>query len=120
MRKKKKKGYKFSKLFCIFFFPFNKMFTRIFNSLRENIAKSNHRQPTTKHEDPSSPLSDMSSERRPSVTEECDSVLSKFTTQTAPVPIKNNGRRRSSTVFGISNVTFDDYVQKDLVSSSWS
>ncbi|OAD00310.1 hypothetical protein MUCCIDRAFT_157021 [Mucor lusitanicus CBS 277.49] len=32
----------------------------------------------------------------------------------------NEKRRRSSTLFGISNVTYDDYVQKDLISSSWS
>ncbi|EIE82279.1 hypothetical protein RO3G_06984 [Rhizopus delemar RA 99-880] len=37
-----------------------------------------------------------------------------------PIPIRKNNRRSSATVFGISNVTFDDYVQKDLVSSSWS
>ncbi|KAG1042743.1 hypothetical protein G6F43_011824 [Rhizopus delemar] len=94
------------------------MFTRIFHSIRDNMGKSTLRQ-TTKHDPPS--ISDCS-ERRPSVTEECDSVLTRFTTQTAPepIPIRKNNRRSSATVFGISNVTFDDYVQKDLVSSSWS
>ncbi|KAI9494323.1 hypothetical protein BDB00DRAFT_818726 [Zychaea mexicana] len=29
-------------------------------------------------------------------------------------------RRRRSTLFGISNVSADDYIQKDLISSSWS
>ncbi|KAI9244670.1 hypothetical protein BDA99DRAFT_566130 [Phascolomyces articulosus] len=28
--------------------------------------------------------------------------------------------RRRSTLFGISNVSADDYIQKDLISSSWS
>ncbi|KAI8139430.1 hypothetical protein BJV82DRAFT_627211 [Fennellomyces sp. T-0311] len=29
-------------------------------------------------------------------------------------------QRRRSTLFGISNVSADDYMQKDLISSSWS
>lgn len=44
-------------------------------------------------------------------------------TLSEPIPIETTAsgkRRRSSTVFGISNVTADDYVQKDLISSSWS
>ncbi|KAI9269908.1 hypothetical protein BY458DRAFT_510246 [Sporodiniella umbellata] len=91
------------------------MFTRIFNSIRENGAK-NPKTPT-KHstEEPSG------YDRRPSVTEECEHAMSRYTSTsppTEPIPINNRGRR--ATVFGISNVAFDDYVQKDLVSSSWS
>ncbi|KAI9469674.1 MAG: hypothetical protein EXX96DRAFT_587045 [Benjaminiella poitrasii] len=47
-----------------------------------------------------------------------------------PIPIISNNsnnqlndhrrRRRSSTLFGISNIAYDDYMQKDLISNSWS
>ncbi|KAK4512163.1 uncharacterized protein ATC70_013406 [Mucor velutinosus] len=87
-----------------------------------------------------------SDSRRPSIAEELQndnhSMLSKFSASPSmplgrnnsisePIPIgstavasstggANEKRRRSSTLFGISNVTYDDYVQKDLISSSWS
>ena len=35
---------------------------------------------------------------------------------TEAIPVQ----RRRSTLFGISNVSADDYIQKDLISSSWS
>ncbi|CAO3675313.1 hypothetical protein G6F70_008241 [Rhizopus microsporus] len=100
------------------------MFTRVLNAIRDNITKPLTRHQSAKQQSQQQPqeasISDY--ERRPSVTEECDSLLTRFTSQntTEPIPIASQKRRRSSTVFGISNVTFDDYVQKDLVSSSWS
>ncbi|CAO3684778.1 unnamed protein product [Rhizopus stolonifer] len=90
----------------------------IFNSIRDNVGKS-HGHPTAKHKTQDS--TSECSERRPSVTEECNNAISRLSTQTAPpepIPIAN--KRRRATVFGISNVACDDYVQKDLVSSSWS
>lgn len=81
------------------------------------MTKSAHQ--TTKHA--SHDVPSVESERRTSVTEECDSILTRFSSNTAPEPIPiTKGRRGSAGVFGISNVAFDDYVQKDLVSSSWS
>ena len=97
------------------------MLTRLLNSIRETINRPNNRNTSNnKHTD----------SRRPSVTETCDETAPHtFSTTPAmpePIPIvgsaptsTDHARRRSS-LFGISNVTYDDYVQKDLVSSSWS
>ncbi|KAI8090198.1 uncharacterized protein B0P05DRAFT_529738 [Gilbertella persicaria] len=108
------------------------MFTRLINTIREAVSKSpNNRNQASKHssEHPSSEYSADS--RRPSVTENCnDDVLSKFSQPnnsiSEPIVIgstANTGAattRRRSSLFGISNVAYDDYVQKDLISSSWS
>jgi hypothetical protein len=121
------------------------MFTRLFNTIRDTIARGPNRTVNNNNkqlEHSSSEYSDINS-RRPSVTEELQNndTHSMFSTsQSLPVnrigrnssvstnaePISINDstfdgkRRRSSTLFGISNVTADDYVQKDLISSSWS
>ncbi|KAI9269783.1 hypothetical protein BY458DRAFT_510425 [Sporodiniella umbellata] len=94
------------------------MFTRIFNSIKENAERSSQQDSRHGSFDGSSSIC---SERRPSVVEECDHVLTRFSSQMSSEarPI-TKGRRGSMSVFGISNVAFDDYVQKDLVSSSWS
>ncbi|KAI8341609.1 hypothetical protein EDC96DRAFT_522601 [Choanephora cucurbitarum] len=92
------------------------MLTRLLNLIRDTINRPNNRNTSNnKHTD----------SRRPSVTETCDEIAP-HTFSTEPIPIvgssapnTNHARRRSS-LFGISNVTYDDYVQKDLVSSSWS
>lgn len=124
------------------------MFTRILNTIRETISKNpnNNRTNVSSNSNKHSAESEYSSSdsRRPSITEELQndnhSMLSKFSTSQSmplgrnnsisePIPIgaaasstsgANEKRRRSSTLFGISNVTYDDYVQKDLISSSWS
>lgn len=124
------------------------MFTRILNTIRETISKNpnNNRTNVNSNSNKHSAESEYSSSdsRRPSITEELQndnhSMLSKFSTSQSmplgrnnsisePIPINatasstsgaNEKRRRSSTLFGISNVTYDDYVQKDLISSSWS
>lgn len=124
------------------------MFSRLLVSIRESITRtSNGRAGSNRNTDYSSDFSCDS--RRPSVSEELlhnnaddNSVLSKFSTNqsvpvrimernksvTEPIPIVGsvasattgvNGGRRGS-LFGISNVTYDDYVQKDLISTSWS
>ncbi|KAI8372472.1 hypothetical protein BD560DRAFT_395049 [Blakeslea trispora] len=110
------------------------MLTRIFNSIRETINRSGNRNTPNNNNNKHT----ASDSRRPSVTETCDEIAPHtFSTQESmpqpmpqsmPEPItivgsaptsSNHARRRSS-LFGISNVTYDDYVQKDLVSSSWS
>ncbi|KAI8635719.1 hypothetical protein BD408DRAFT_427282 [Parasitella parasitica] len=125
------------------------MFSRIINTIRENISRNpnnSNRSNTNNSNNKLSSESEYSSSdsRRPSVTEELQnddrSMLSKFSTShsmplgrnnsiSEPIPIgtsatsvsgANKKRHRSSTLFGISNVTYDDYVQKDLISSSWS
>ncbi|KAL0094779.1 hypothetical protein J3Q64DRAFT_1715837 [Phycomyces blakesleeanus] len=101
------------------------MFSRIITSIRDQISKPHP--DTTKGPSAQQKNSDVEDEngvhltrshslqptaleaRRPSVTE--------------AIGIQNvdsRGRRRSSTVFGISKVSVDDFMQKDLVSSSWS
>ncbi|KAL9541423.1 hypothetical protein MBANPS3_009130 [Mucor bainieri] len=110
-----------------------------------NSNRTNANSSTTNRHSSESEYS-ASDSRRPSVTEELQndnhSMLSKFSASQSmplgrnnsisePIPIggaavassaggANEKRRRSSTLFGISNVTYDDYVQKDLISSSWS
>ncbi|CEP15787.1 hypothetical protein [Parasitella parasitica] len=125
------------------------MFTRIINTIRESISKNPNSNKCSSANNNNNKLSSeseysSSGSRRPSITEEFQndnhSMLSKFSTsQPMPlgrnnsisepiaigtpatlVPGANEKRRRSSTLFGISNVTYDDYVQKDLISSSWS
>ncbi|CAO3639769.1 unnamed protein product [Mucor fragilis] len=113
------------------------------NSNRTN-TNSNTNSNTNRHSSESE--YSASDSRRPSIAEELQndnhSMLSKFSASQSmplgrnnsisePIPIggaavassaggANEKRRRSSTLFGISNVTYDDYVQKDLISSSWS
>lgn len=38
-------------------------------------------------------------------------------TRTQPIPVQ---QKRRATFYGISNVSADDYMQKDLISGSWS
>lgn len=110
------------------------MFSRFVNSIRDTINRTNttNTNKQIKDQKHADNTSDYSAEsRRPSVTEEimkkCDSLPSnnvvRSNSVSEPVNIRpgapTNGRRRSS-LFGISNVTYDDYVQKDLISSSWS
>ncbi|KAJ8658145.1 hypothetical protein O0I10_006152 [Lichtheimia ornata] len=38
-------------------------------------------------------------------------------TRAQPIPVQ---QRRRATFYGISNVSADDYMQKDLISGSWS
>jgi hypothetical protein len=126
-----------------FFLPFFiNMFTRLINSIRETIARNpnNRANNNNKHSEHYSSSEYSSDSRRPSVTEELQNVdkhglfsnntnalgRSNTIATTSPISIDssapeiNEKRRRSSTLFGISNVTYDDYVQKDLISSSWS
>ncbi|KAI7898642.1 uncharacterized protein BX663DRAFT_524239 [Cokeromyces recurvatus] len=109
------------------------MFTKIINNIRDTFnrtSSSNKQKPSNNTE-----------LRRCSITEELEnngSTMDNHSTTpsvvlltpkrnhsiSGPIPIRNNDanneRRRSSTLFGISNVSYDDYVQKDLISSSWS
>lgn len=122
------------------------MFTRLINSIRETIARNPNNRANTnnnKHSPDHYSSSEYSSDsRRPSVTDELqhidkhslfannpNSLGRSNSIATTPIPIDssntantdiNERRRRSSTLFGISDVTYDDYVQKDLISSSWS
>lgn len=119
------------------------MFNRLINSIRETIARNpnNRANNNNKNSDHYSSSEYSSDSRRPSVTDETQnidkhSVFSNNTNYlgrsnsiatTSPIAIDNttntssdvNEKRRRS-LFGISNVTYDDYVQKDLISSSWS
>lgn len=121
------------------------MFTKLFNSIRDSITRgpdnsTSDNNNNAKQEKNSNTDTDI--RRRPSVTEEIyqnNDTRSVFSTQplpadrlgrnhsisvSGPIAINDNkvgGKpRRDSTLFGISNVTADDYVQKDLISSSWS
>jgi hypothetical protein len=126
------------------------MFSRLLNSIRESITRggSNNRQvvndsnKTGEHSSTSEYT--YTGSRRPSVVEELQNndTHSMFSTSQSlpanrvgrnnsiavsvisePIPIDESAskrHRRRNSVFGISNVTADDYVQKDLVSSSWS
>ncbi|KAL9559273.1 hypothetical protein PS6_000854 [Mucor atramentarius] len=113
------------------------MFTRILNTIRESISKNpnnSNRTNTTSSTNRHSSESEYSASdsRRASITEELQNDNhSRNNSISEPIPIggaavassaggANEKRRRSSTLFGISNVTYDDYVQKDLISSSWS
>ncbi|GAN04612.1 hypothetical protein MAM1_0068c04073 [Mucor ambiguus] len=126
---------------------FTRILNTIRESITKNPNSSNRTNANSNTNRHSSESEYSASEsRRPSITEELQndnhSMLSKFSTsQSMPLgrsnsisePISiggaavassdggaNEKRRRSSTLFGISNVTYDDYVQKDLISSSWS
>ncbi|KAI8080408.1 hypothetical protein BDF21DRAFT_418969 [Thamnidium elegans] len=120
------------------------MFTKLLNSIRDSITRgsdnstSDNNNNTEKQEN----NSNADIRRRPSVTGEIiqnNDTHNVFSAQ--PLPAERLGRnhsisvsrpiaindskvggkpRRDSTLFGISNVTADDYVQKDLISSSWS
>lgn len=130
-----------------FFIMFTRILNTIRESISKNPNNSN-RTNTNSNTNRHSSESEYSASdsRRPSITEELQndnhSMLSKFSASQStplgrnnsisePIPIggaavassaggANEKRRRSSTLFGISNVTYDDYVQKDLISSSWS
>lgn len=104
------------------------MFTRFINSIRETVSNNKHNNNATTKESTSSIES-----RRPSVTDELEKLrsneplnnLNRSNSVSQPIPIRptmenNSNNKRRSSLFGISNVSYDDYVQKDLVSSSWS
>lgn len=116
------------------------MFTKLFNSIRETISREtiidNHNKQDQKIGE------QTNAQRRPSVTDaiQNNDTHSIFSTDQStsnknlgrnnsisvsePISIndsKAGGKpRRAPTLFGISNDTADDYVQKDLISSSWS
>ncbi|KAI9335409.1 hypothetical protein BD770DRAFT_402100 [Pilaira anomala] len=117
------------------------MFTKLFNSIRDSITRGPNQVTgnDTVQENNSSP----DFHRRPSVAEEIQNndTHSVFSSGSQSLPSDQLGRnhsisvskpiaindnkmggkpRRESTLFGISNVTADDYVQKDLISNSWS
>lgn len=113
------------------------MFARLYNSIREIVNRDTEHTTNKKHlEVP--PNEHIDSGRRSSVTEELQKqdthnmFAGDHTGATAldrrnsvgsagPMDIRNPmSRRRSSSIFNISNITADDYVQKDLISSSWS
>lgn len=114
------------------------MLTRILNSIRDSISRGPSRTNNNNNRHPDHPSSEYSdSARRPSVTEELQNSethnlfadnnrlgRSNSIAVSEPMPINESTfpgpKRRNSTLFGISNVTADDYVQKDLISSSWS
>ena len=116
------------------------MFTRLLNSIRDSIARSPNNHPTNNDstDNKSREQGSYSSEigRRPSITDELnnentrtmftENALGRNNSISFPEPIPINevaipgSKRRNSTIFGISNVNADDYVQKDLISSSWS
>lgn len=115
------------------------MFTKLFNTIRETISRetldSNRKKERTVEEH-------GNAARRPSITEEIQNndTLGMFSDNQSsatkmlgrnnsisvsePISINDSAAggkpRRGSTLFGISNDIADDYVQKDLISSSWS
>lgn len=116
------------------------MFSRLLSSIKESINRSGNGQ--NKQRDNTSEY--INESQRLSVSEKSNfdnsSILSKFSTTqsisilptkstTEPIPIVGSvtstatgmsvNERRGS-LFGISNVAYDDYVQKDLISTSWS
>lgn len=113
------------------------MFARLYNSIREIVNRDTEHTANKKHSE-APPNEYIDSGRRSSVTEELqkhdthnmfssdhtgatDLNRSNSVGSAGPMNIRDPmSRRRSSTVFNISNITADDYVQKDLISSSWS
>lgn len=115
------------------------MFTKLFNTIRETIARetvdNNNKKEHILGEH-------ANATRRPSVADEIQNndrhnmfstsqslpakMLGRNNSISVSEPISINDStaggkpRRGSTLFGISNDTADDYVQKDLISSSWS
>jgi hypothetical protein len=115
------------------------MFTRFLNSIRDSMNRGPTNRTTNsntnRHPDHNSNEFNDSL-RRPSVTEELQSNdthnlfadtsrlgRNNSIAASEPIPINETtfaGSKRRNSIFGISNVTADDYVQKDLISSSWS
>ncbi|KAI8376569.1 uncharacterized protein BYT42DRAFT_575107 [Radiomyces spectabilis] len=98
------------------------MFSRVISSVRDHFMKP-IRDPADMNDDT----------RRRSSVDEGDSLSRLHTTQSMPaerrtsvveaIPMSNNDGssvRRRATIFGISRNSADDYIQKDLISSSWS
>lgn len=122
------------------------MFTKLFNTIRDTLSREtvdNSNNNSKKKEQGQDGLA--STVRRPSITEELQnndthSVFSDYHAEQTSAnkmigrnnsisvsePISINDRKaggkpqRGTTLFGISKDTADDYVQKDLISSSWS
>ncbi|CAO3638007.1 unnamed protein product [Mucor hiemalis] len=116
------------------------MFARLYNSIREIVNREPERTTNNSNKHSEIPPGEyVDSARRSSVTEElqkhdthnmfsnnhtaANGLNRSNSVASAAAPISINdpaSRRRSSTIFNISNITADDYVQKDLISSSWS
>ncbi|KAI9310231.1 hypothetical protein BX666DRAFT_1870507 [Dichotomocladium elegans] len=47
-------------------------------------------------------------------------VLGEPAFTTGPIPIQSHRRKSTTALFGISPHSTDDFVQKDLISSSWT
>ncbi|KAG2195694.1 hypothetical protein INT47_012915 [Mucor saturninus] len=112
------------------------MFTKLFNTIRDTLSRETVDNNNKKEREQASVA------RRPSITEELQnndthSVFSDHAPSSAKMLGRNNSisvsepisindsaaggkPQRGATLFGISKDTADDFVQKDLISSSWS
>ncbi|KAI7873188.1 uncharacterized protein EV154DRAFT_431129 [Mucor mucedo] len=97
------------------------MFTKLFNTIRDTLSRETVDNNNKKEREQASVA------RRPSITEELQnndthSVFSDHAPSSAKMLGRNNSisPQRGTTLFGISKDTADDFVQKDLISSSWS
>lgn len=88
------------------------MISRIFNSLSGTRSGSR----TSKWIEPNDPKTSSINDFKTMAAENRNRRAS------APEILPNSARapvKRRSSIFGISSVSCDDYVQKDLTSSSW-
>ncbi|KAI9028265.1 hypothetical protein CLU79DRAFT_738504 [Phycomyces nitens] len=99
------------------------MFSRIITSIRDQINKPHSESPnaTQKNHSETEDENEVHLSRSHSI--QPTPLEARRPSVTEAIGIQNTdsrGRRRSNTVFGISKVSVDDFMQKDLVSSSWS
>ncbi|KAI8997367.1 hypothetical protein BDB01DRAFT_846028 [Pilobolus umbonatus] len=108
------------------------MFTKLINSIKDSVNRTSNQPEKDSTKDDKlrrasasdavvhdTMLSHHPNSHSTSILEE----LHKASTMSDPIGIKDSShkqRRRSNTTFGISTIECDDYVQKDLISSSWS
>lgn len=101
------------------FSSFWEMFNRLFESIRTHIntAKSDTEQDGTRHDSTSSGNARLRKTMSTPVSIGQQHTYSQHLQPPEPMNIR---ARRKSSIFGLSQVSADDYMQKDLLSSSWS
>jgi hypothetical protein len=104
---------------------FNKIINTIYDSFAHPSAKSKENQQQNQSSESSDQrrFSSVSAQQPdiPSLLNQNSEAPLRRASTSQVIPIgKSNTTRRRTSIFGISNKSCDDYVQKDLISSSWS